>query len=477
MGQVGGNGPSGRRAAGSVAAILALLAAASATADVAGTPAEGTAEAGLSRPNILVIMMDDQRATGTLEVMPATRSWFADGGTTFTAGFANTPLCCPARSTTFSGRYQHNHGVNTNQDGGNLDQDATLQRWLHDAGYHTALAGKFLLHWQGPLPHFDHFAHTNGGYEDAYFNVDDADSHDLGVGQTRAAYSTDFVAERALDYLDHFEADDARPWFLYLAPQAPHGPFTPAPRHADAPVPEWTPTPGVTEDYTSAQKADKAPFLRDNRFPVEGAQADREGQLRTLLAADEMVDAVFRRLEANGELDTTLAVYTSDNGRFWAEHGMRSKSLPYTESVQVPFMVRGPAWFPVGTTDDRLAGLVDITPTVLAAAGVAPDPGSSIDGRSLLDPASRAELLLEYAEDPGFRYPAWASLRGPGWQYLEYYADDGVTVDYAEYYDLVADPYQLSNLLADADPANDPDVAALSARLAQARQCRGPNCP
>ncbi|MGH9283344.1 MAG: sulfatase family protein, partial [Acidimicrobiales bacterium] len=407
-----------------------------------GGPAAEPTTAG--PPNILVILTDDQRATGTLEVMPATRFWFAGGGKTFTTGFANTPLCCPARSTSFSGRYQHNHGVNTNQDAENLDQDATLQRWLHDAGYHTALAGKFLLHWQGPLPHFDHFAHTNGGYDDAYFNVDDPDGHDLGVGQTRASYSTDFIAERALAYLDHFEADDARPWFLYLAPQAPHGPFTPAARHADAAVPDWTMTPGVTDDYSSDQKADKAPFLRDNRFPVEAAEEERVGQLRTLLSVDEMVESVFRRLEAQGELDNTLAVFTSDNGRFWAEHGVRSKSLPYTESVQVPFMVRWPGHFAAGGTDGRLVGLVDITPTALAAAGITPGPEYALDGRSFLDPAAaRTEALLEYAEDPGFDYPAWASLRGPAWQYLEYYADDGTTVDWAEYYDLAADPYQL----------------------------------
>lgn len=458
-----------------VAAVLALTAATSATTGAGAAAPSGSGVSQEHQPNILVILMDDQRATETMEVMPATRSWFAERGTTFTHGFANTPLCCPARSTVFSGRYQHNHGVETNKDAGNLDQDATLQRWLHDAGYHTALAGKFLLHWKGVLPHFDHFAHTNGGYEDAYFNVNDEDGHDLGQGEDRVEYSTDFIAERALDYLDHFEADDDRPWFLFLAPQAPHGPFTPADRHRDAPVPEWTPSPGVTEDYSKDQKADKAPFLRNNRFPVEEAESDRRGQLRTLLAADEMVDAVFRRLEAQGELGHTLAIFTSDNGRFWAEHGLRSKSLPYTESVHVPFLVRWPGWFPAGATDDRLVGLVDIAPTALAAAGVAPT--APLDGRSLLDPAARAEILLEYAEDPGFNYPAWASLRGPAWQYLEYYDEDATTVTFAEYYDLAADPYQLTNRLADGDPANDPDTAALSARLARVRSCAGAACP
>jgi arylsulfatase A-like enzyme len=427
--------------------------------------------------NVLVVMMDDMRASGTLDVMPATRYWFAEAGTTFTAGFANTPLCCPARATTFSGRYQHNHGVDTNQSGGNLDQSATLQRYLHDAGYHTAMAGKFLLHWHGEPPHWDHFAHTNGGYVDAYFNVDDVDGHDLGPHPSRAGYSTDFVADRAIEYLEHFEADDERPWFLYVAPQAPHGDFTPAPRHADALVPEWEPGPGVLEDYSEGQKSDKAPFLRDNRFPVEEMRTIRRQQLRTLLAADEMIDRVFRMLEAQGELEQTLAIFTSDNGAFWAEHGLRSKSLPYTESVQVPYIVRWPGRVPAGALDGRPVGLVDIAPTALEAARLAPALVHPLDGRSVLAPQARQHILLEYAPDPGFNYPGWASLRGPGWQYVEYYEDDGVTVAFAEYYDLVADPYQLENSLADSDPSDDPDVATLSSRLAEARGCAGASCP
>lgn len=459
--------------AGQAALFAALLVSGGA---VGSTPPQAAPQP-VQRPNILVIMTDDQRASGTLDVMPATRRWFAEGGTTFSSGFANTPLCCPARATTFSGRYQHNHGVNTNRDGRNLDQSATLQRYLHDAGYHTALAGKFLLHWQGILPHWDHFAHTNGGYVDAYFNVNDEDGHDLGPHESRADYSTDFIAERALEYLDHFEADDARPWFLYLAPQAPHGDFTPAPRHADASVPEWEPSPGVVEDYTESQKADKAPFLRNKRFPVEEMRVIRRQQLRTLLAADEMVERVFRKLEAQGELDHTLAVFTSDNGAFWAEHGLRSKSLPYTESVQVPFLVRWPGRVPAGVVDGRPVGLVDIAPTALEAAGVSPALVHPLDGRSILAPGGREHILLEWASDPGFSYPEWASLRGPAWQYVEYYADDGATVAFREYYDLAADPYQLENVLADGDPADDPDVAALSARLADARHCSGAGCP
>jgi N-acetylglucosamine-6-sulfatase len=101
-----------------------------------------------------------------------------------------------------------------------------------------------------------------------------------------------------------------------------------------------------------------------------------------------------------------------------------------------------------------------------------------VDGRPFLDAFGltverRADILLEWAVDPAFGYLEWASLRGADWQYVEYYESDGQTVSFREYYDLTTDPYQLENLLADADPANDPDVTTLSTRLAGARRCAG----
>ena len=90
------------------------------------------------RPNILIILTDDQ-STDELSAMPRTTAWFQEGSTVFDRGYVTTPLRCPSRSTIFSGRYIHNHGNTQNDHPFNLDQSATFQRYLQDAGYTTAL--------------------------------------------------------------------------------------------------------------------------------------------------------------------------------------------------------------------------------------------------------------------------------------------------------------------------------------------------
>ncbi|MGH8975274.1 MAG: sulfatase family protein, partial [Acidimicrobiia bacterium] len=427
------------------------------------TPAEK------GRPNILVIVTDDQRAAGTLDVMPRTRKWFAGEGTTFVDGYANTPLCCPERGTIFSGRYMHNHGVVNNGEARNLDKRWTIPRYLQEAGYRTALVGKYLDGWgeHNAPPNFDHFAITGGGYVDEYFNVD-------GVGDN-AGYSTDFIGEKSLEFLADFEAsDDTRPWYLHVTPHAPHdstdGTYSWPERHDDTPIPVWEANPAVTD----TDRDDQVAYIRDKSQSEEKSRFTHDGQLRTLLAVDEMVDALFSRLAATGELDNTLAVFTSDNGYSWGERGVTSKGLPYAESVKVPFLVRWPGIFPAGGIDARPVGGVDLLPTFLDASGtVPPVMGYPLDGRSFLPGRpGRDHILLEFAADHR-EIPPWASFRAAGWQYIEYYEAGTETVEFREYYDLSADPWQLTNLLADADPANDPDVGELSAALAAARHCRG----
>jgi arylsulfatase A-like enzyme len=124
-----------------------------------------------------------------------------------------------------------------------------------------------------------------------------------------------------------------------------------------------------------------------------------------------------------------------------------------------------------------MVATIDIKPTVLAAAGIRPDPADTVDGRSLLGDLRRERLLAEYRRDlantPGIR--DWAALRTPTWQYVENYDQPGGV--YREYYDLVRDPGMEDNLYADADPANDPPSPLLGAELAAARTCKGTGCP
>jgi arylsulfatase A-like enzyme len=455
------------------------------------------------KPNILFILLDDMRSDGVMNnpaVLPKTKHWLADAGTTFTNAFTTTSLCCPDRATIWSGRFEHNHGVVDNYSGDNLDHDWIEPRYLHDAGYTTALVGKFITDWNFRYvpPHFDEYAAFQGGYMNARFTVKDAG--DAKPRTENAPYSTDWIGQKAASYIDGFKGQ-AQPWFMQVSPHAPHQEQTapgadscnlhkmytwPA-RYDAVPMPTWTPSPAVTVEggpNMKAEKADKVPYIRPMNFTQKCGEITYEGHMRTLMAADDMVDTIMTRLQADGELANTLVLFTTDNGYAWDERGATSKGLPWTEHVQAPLMVRWDGVFPPGSTDDRLVGTEDYLPTYLDAAGYQPpEVRYPLDGLSFLPgrPA-RAEKLLEFGpilrpSPKGYQghrgIPTWLSLRAKQWQYIEFFDKGNSNIQWKEYYDLTSDPWELNNLLADKDPGNDPDVASLSARLHEAATCSG----
>jgi arylsulfatase A-like enzyme len=454
------------RARARLASLLALFVTAGLAIAPAATNADTGAGAGGPQPNLVVFMTDDQRAADTMHVMPQTMQYFGAEGTVFPNGVVNTPLCCPSRSTTFSGRYTHNHGNTNNQNTTNLDYDATFQSYLKDAGYQSGLIGKFLIGWNNgdPPPHFDYWALSAGGYNDVSFGTDE--------GSLRADYTTHEVTRQATRMLDNFEQDDSRPFVLYIATQAPHEPWQPEPQYATADVGEWAGNPAIFE----TDRSDKPPWVRSSKKTFEEGADIRVNQLRTLKSVDDMVGAVMGRLGELGEGSNTMSIFTSDNAYQWGEHGLTSKYHPYNNSIKVPFMVRWPGRVPAGRVDRRLVGNVDITPSLLAAAGVTPELKYPLDGIPFLTTTGLAdetlgETYLEYFEDEHRSIPDWSSIRTEYFQYIEYY--DAGAVVFREYYDLFADPYQLVNLLKDGNAGNDPDTTAFSNRLAVYRQCSG----
>jgi arylsulfatase A-like enzyme len=470
---------------------------------VLGPPLPG----GKARPNILFILVDDARSEGLMDqpgVLPKTKRWLAAGGTTFDQGFATTSLCCPERATIWSGRVEHNNQVVDNYAGDNLDREWISPRYLQDAGYKTALVGKFITDWtfRYEPPHFDQYAAFQGGYVNTPFWVKDP-------GQTvhqwvTAPYSTDFIADKAVQYIDGFAADNpGQPWFMQVSPHAPHNNHEatktscnindlynwPA-RDDNVATPPWQPSPAVTVEggNNTAAKSDKVPYVRSNTFPESCGQVTYDGQMKTLLSVDDMVDRMMTELQKNNQLDNTLVIFTSDNGFAHGDRGLTSKGMAYTEHVKVPFMARWDGVFAPGTVDHRPVGGEDFLPTYLDAARYAPPVLKyRLDGRSFLPGRpGRTEKLLEFGPDgrptpAGYKghrgIPTWASLRTADWQYIEYYGADNTTVAFREYFDLKSDPWELQNTLADNDPKNDPDVASLSAELARAEHCSGKSCP
>jgi arylsulfatase A-like enzyme len=444
-----------------VAAISMLLAAISAAALTRG--GEAVAANPASTPNILFIVTDDQRDAGTMDVLPAVVQRFKDEGVDFPRAYVTTPVCCPSRSSIFSGRYSHNHHVTTNDEGVNIDLRFTLQRYLHDAGYLTGIYGKYFNSWttsRNPV-NFDKWSIFSAGYSPFKAN-------EQGTVKSITQYATSYISDNAVQFIQDAEANDSQPWFLYLATTAPHAPYTPEAQYANAPVPPFEPNPATFE----ADRSDKPPYVQDSVASQASVDAVRTAQLRTLMSVNDLVQNVFQTLDTDGETADTLAVFISDNGYLWGDHMLEGKGVPYIDSVKVPLMMRWPGHISPGTTDPRLAANIDLAPTVLdAVGGITPE--IPMDGHSLLDPLqTRERLLLEVPK-------VYASTITPTSHYTEYYtttADEGSAVVAREFYDLTADPYELDNRLNDGNDANDPSPAVQS-QLDTDRHCVGQTCP
>lgn len=424
------------------------------------------------RPNVLVIVTDDERERDQMVVMPKTLEIFGEGGTEFTHAFATTPQCCPSRASIMTGRYAHNHGVRRNQDGPKINQMATMQRYLRErAGYKTALVGRFLNSWdveQDPK-FFDKWALFNAGYYDNYFNVN-------GEMTNVPEYATEYIGEKSIEFLEEFEAeDDENPWLMYVTVTAPHFPFYASEKYATAEVPEWPDNPGLRE----RNLGDKAGFVSKVGVPAEQGRIVYSKQVRTLMSVDDMVGSLYEKLQELGEDEETLAFFISDNGFMLGEHGLYAKRLPYTESIHVPFYVRWPGRVEAGATDDRLVANIDIVPSALDVAGLPPDIQIEQDGRSLFGPLERTRVLTEQWGSWEANRPTWASLRTHDYQYVQYYYNDG-QVRFREFYDLEKDPWQTKNLLGDGKAANDPSafvIKQLETQLERDRACAGLTCP
>ncbi len=405
------------------------------------------ARAAHTRPNIVLILTDDQR-WDTLWAMPQVEARLAARGVTFDNGFVTNSLCCPSRTTILTGQYSHTTGVYTvapPHGGFPVFRDgSTIATWLHDDGYRTALIGKYLndyakaAHRGYVPPGWDRwfaFAENNGHYYD--YDVSD-NGHIRSYGDRPADYSTDVLAGQAVSFIHNTNG----PLFLYFATSAPHRPAIPAPRdlHAFGDLSPFRPL-----SYDERDTADKPAYVPDGRLGgAARAKVDafRLDQMRTLLDVDRAVGKILDALKATGRLSTTFIVFMSDNGFLWGEHRLSGKELPYEESIRVPIVVRYDPVTSHARTDSHPALNLDVAPTFADVAGV-PAPG--VEGTSLLPlvrgdtPPWRTDFLVEHARGSS-NIPSYCEVRSLHTAYVLY--ADGET----EFYDLVRDPFEMTNL-------------------------------
>ncbi len=387
----------------------AALLAASASGEAASSP----------RPNVVVILADDLgygdlSCFGAEDLQTPQIDRIAREGIRFTRFYANCPVCSPTRASLLTGCYPDMVGVpgviRTHRDNswGYLAADATLlPEVLREAGYHSALVGKWHLGLDAPnTPNargFDFFHGFLGDMMDDYYTHR---RHDINYMRRNSeeidpeGHATDLFSQWACDYI-HARAGKKEPFFLYLAYNAPHTPIQPP------------------QDWLEKVKQ-RAPGMDEKRAAL----------VALIEHMDDGVGRVLDAIDQAGIRDNTLVVFTSDNGgqeNVGADNGpLRSgKQSMYEGGLGVPLCARWPGHVPAGTTSERVALTMDLFPTVAEACGARRADG--IDGRSFLA-ALRGDGVQESVRnlfwvrrEGGPRYGGrayYAARRGP-WKLLQ----------------------------------------------------------
>ena len=389
------------------------------------------------RPNIVFIVADDLGFAdlgcyGGREAEFGPVSPVLDGlaaaGLKFTQGYANSPVCSPTRFALMTGRYQYRlrgaaeEPINSKSRGsatlGLPPEHPTLPSLLRDAGYRTALIGKWHL---GYPPHFSpiksgyqrFFGPMSGGV-DYFSHCDSRGTHDLWQGEQEHredGYLTDMITDRAVRWLGEVAgpAGGDQPFFLSLHYTAPHWPWE------------------TRDDAALAEE------VKDNLFHLHGGNIHRYRKM--IHQMDEGIGRVMAALRQAGVDRDTLVVFTSDNGgeRFSDNWPLVGGKMDLTEGgIRVPWIAHWPAAIAPGGVSDQQCLTMDWSATMLAAAGVAADADHPLDGVSLLpvlhDPAATFERAMAWRMNHrgqrALRLGDWKYLQVDGHEYLFKLPDD-----------------------------------------------------
>jgi len=407
------------------------------------------------RPNMVFILVDDMRydamsAFGHPFLETPQLDWLAANGLVFDNAFVTTSLCSPSRASILTGQYAHRHQVldnNTRLDPGT----PTFARELKENGYETAFVGKWHMGGSSdePRPGFDRWVSFRGQgvYENPTFNID-------GQHVKRDGYISDLITDYAIDFLEQPHDD---PFFLYVSHKAVHANFTPAPRHDGRYADETYPYP-VTMADTDENYADNPAWVRDQRDSWHGVDGMYNGSVdfdqfvkdyaETMLGVDDSVGRIVATLREQGRLDSTLLVFTSDNGFQFGEQGLIDKRTMYEASIKVPLIVHWPDRIPAAERRKHMVLNIDFAPTFLEAAGV-PIP-ASVQGASFLpllneaDAPWRGAFFYEYFWERTFpQTPTVLGIRTDRYKYMQFHGID----DVYELYDMQNDPLEQHNLI------------------------------
>jgi arylsulfatase A-like enzyme len=448
------------------------------------------------KPNLVVMMTDDQRfdylaCAGHPFIKTPSSDRIAREGYRFTNMFVTNALCAPSRATLMTGQYSHSHGVRDNL-GAKLNPDVPwLPQLLRDAGYEVAFCGK--SHVPGffrdkPWDYYFGFA-GQGNYLKPVVAETGPDGK-IGPDKPYDGWMDDVVTDKALAWL---KKERTKPFALFLFFKAPHRQWQPAARHkelyADAAVkkPSLWDDPGLGKPRAFIQAANMFGQYPDTKN-YEGMIRD---YCRCVTGADDNVGRVLTALDEMKAADTTAVMYTSDNGFFLGEWQRFDKRFMHEPSIRVPLLLRLPknpgrpqvaGVLETGSTPREMVLNIDIAPTLLDLAGV--KTPASMHGRSIVPlvwspqnpetyPKWRDAWLYEYFEFPDVSHNVTKhrGIRTAKWKYIHYYDPPFNFAQEYELYDLEKDPEERVNLYG--KPGTAEVVKDLRAKLAQLRTDTG----
>ncbi len=335
------------------------------------------------RPNIVLIMTDDAGygdfgVYGATDIRTPNIDRLARDGVRLTDFYANGATCTPTRAGLISGRYQQRYtleaplGVRPKEDAerGLPPSAGSLPRLLKGAGYHTALIGKWHLGWKpeySPNAHgFDEFFGFKSGFIDYYQHTpgDDAplraDLFENDRPIEVPGYMTDLITDRAIRVLEQHRSG---PVFLDVAYNAPHWPY---------------------------QRPDQPSTARDHGrhvLPLDADANTRADYVTMVERVDAGVGRILAALDRLGLRRNTIVIFTNDNGGEWLSRGgplFHRKGSVWEGGIRVPAIVRWPGHVPAGRTSHQVGVTMDLTATMLAAAGATVPAATRLDGIDLL---------------------------------------------------------------------------------------------
>jgi len=380
-----------------------------------------------SKPNIVYVMTDDQDVElGGLTPMNKTRELLGEQGAVGEAFYIATPICCPSRTETLSGRLYHNvlqddlgGCMHVNSTGYIFQHESALFPQLQSAGYLTGGFGKIINGQQKVFLSKNGRPPITRGWdwlsvpsnEGDYFAPEQINQRPNGsywietLGKPADVvdewYQTSQIGNRSIEFIRYAVAA-GKPFVAYLGPHAPH---------YSADSPPWArnlfsdlKAPRTPAYNTSVGQGDKTQHVAQNP-PIDALMETWidnhfRDRWRAIVGVDDMIGLVHEELETLGVLDNTFIFFTSDHGYKLGEWRIGcSKQHPYESDVHIPFFARGPGIAP-GTRLTALGSNIDIAPTFIDIAGLPPNPEH--DGKSLL-PMLTASATERKAVEQGWR--------------------------------------------------------------------------